>query len=640
MKSQETVKVTDFEERTVRNMDALGYEPVQIEGLSDDFLMWKSKAESGIQNAFGFDKWDAVNDFVDNVWFLMNVYTHKELQNRVNGEYGVIEYGTFGEREVKTALDNYSRKEELENIVSFSVTEKENNKSITENYDSDGRQKITADMAELGFVPVQDNVFPKNFLTWGRINPEKPKTTLGFDGWEKVKNFVKNVNYLFNRYTLQELQDREKGNYRKIEYGSFEDREVQAAIRCHRKLIIDGMAELGFVPVQIDGFSEDFLMWKPIGDATTDNAFGIDGWKLVENFVMNVNFLREHYTLQELQDIANGKDETSESRIWGVGEVQTAISCYQRDERLFVDMDGTLAKYKSVDTIEILFEKGYFLNLEPQQNVVDAVKKIIREHPEKQVYIMSSVLTDSKYAYQEKNEWLDKYLPEIDKEHRIFPPCGENKMEYVPGGIRKSDYLLDDYTNNLALWEPPAKGIKLLNGINHTNGTWKGNMLRYDKEPEELAQDIMQVMDGMDVRDAHPIQQQVSMANQSFEQKFKSGYISEEIKSQLHYLTKQEALAALEEGIHICCVNDYAEYHGIHADEYAISELRSAKGVKSLYSTFGTGMIHKACVSPYYDRPEEMKKLLQEKMIPDVPADKAELKTDKMEKTVRKEKVI
>lgn len=544
-KSQKTVKLTDFEERTVRNMDALGYEPVQIEGLSDDFLMWKSKAESGIQNAFGFDKWDAVNDFVDNVWFLMNVYTHNELQNRVNGNYGVIENGTFGEREVKTALDNYSRKEELKNIVSFSMIEKENNKNITENYDSDVMQKLTAEMAELGFVPVQ-----------------------------------------------------------------------------------------------VDGFSEDFLMWKPIGDATTDNAFGIDGWKLVESYIKDINFLREHYTIQELQDMKNGKNETIESRIYSADDVQTAIDCQRRDERLFVDMDGTLAKYQSVDTIEILFEKGYFLNLEPQQNVVDAVKKIIREHPEKQVYIMSSVLTDSKYAYQEKNEWLDKYLPEIDREHRIFPPCGENKMEYVPGGIRKSDYLLDDYTNNLALWEPPAKGIKLLNGINHTNGTWKGNMLRYDKEPEELAQDIMQVMDGMDVRDAHPIQQQVSMANQSFEQKFKSGYISEEIKSQLHYLTKQEALAALEEGIHICCVNDYAEYHGIHADKYAISELRGAKGVKNLYSTFGTGMIHKACISPYYDKPEEMKKLLQEKMISDVPADKAELKTDKMEKTVRKEKII
>ena len=210
------------------------------------------------------------------------------------------------------------------------------------------------------------------------------------------------------------------------------------------------------------------------------------------------------------------------------------VNHYQKKEnRLFVDMDGTLAKYQPVDTMEILFEKGYFLNLEPQQNVVDAIKKIIKEQPEMEVYIMSSVLTDSKYALQEKNEWLDKYLPEIDKEHRIFPPCGENKLDYVPNGIRPTDFLLDDYTKNLTLWEPPAKGIKLLNGINHTNETWKGSMLRYDKESERLAEDIVMVMQGMRIQDKRPWHQMIHMANQVFAQESVNRYISEEAKAQL-----------------------------------------------------------------------------------------------------------
>lgn len=296
--------------------------------------------------------------------------------------------------------------------------------------------------------------------------------------------------------------------------------------------------------------------------------------------------------------------------------------------RLFVDMDGTLAKYQPVDTMEILFEEGYFRNLEPQQNVVDAVKKIIKEHPEIQVYIMSSVLSDSKYALQEKNEWLDKYLPEIDSEHRIFPPCGENKLDYVPNGIRSTDYLLDDYTNNLALWEPPAKGIKILNGINHTNETWKGNMLRYDKEPEWLADDIVSVMNGTEIKEERPLHQKVSMANQSYDQKVKTGYVSEGIKSQLEYLTKAEALVALQEGIHICYVNDYPVYHGIHADEFSINELRGEKGVRNIYNTFGTGIIHKACISPYYDRPAELKKMLQERNVSQ--EQERELKNKKM----------
>ena len=282
--------------------------------------------------------------------------------------------------------------------------------------------------------------------------------------------------------------------------------------------------------------------------------------------------------------------------------------------RLFVDMDGTLAVFQQINTLEKLYEKGYFSELEPQENVMDAVRHIVREHPEVEVFILSSVLSDSKYALEEKNEWLDRYLPEIDREHRIFPPCGENKLDYVPDGIRSTDYLLDDYTNNLTLWEPPAKGIKLLNGINHTNETWKGNMLRYDKEPEWLADDIVKVVQGMEIRDERPLLQIVRMENQHYKSK---GYISEEEKNTLVFLTKPEALAAQKEGIHICYVNDYSEYHGIHKDEYHLTELKSEKGVQTLYDTFGSGVVHKACISPGYVRPIAMlayvKVLLQEK---------------------------
>lgn len=282
--------------------------------------------------------------------------------------------------------------------------------------------------------------------------------------------------------------------------------------------------------------------------------------------------------------------------------------------RLFVDMDGTLAKYQPAESMEILFEKGYFLHLEPQQKVVDAVKKVIAEHPDIPVYIMSSVLSDSRYALQEKQEWLDRYLPEIDQEHRIFPPCGENKLYYVPGGSRPSDYLLDDYTNNLTQWEPPAKGIKLLNGINHSKESWMGSMLRYDKEPDELAEHIMEVMEGRAlIRDERPLHQKIQMANQDYDTKVKVGYVSEELRSRLTYLTKEQALGALQEGIHICCMNDYKEYHGSHADEYSFTELSKVQEVKNLYGTWGSGVIHKACISPYYQQPGELKELLQKR---------------------------
>lgn len=127
-----------------------------------------------------------------------------------------------------------------------------------------------------------------------------------------------------------------------------------------------------------------------------------------------------------------------------------------RKQRLFVDMDGTLAVFKPVDELETLYEEGYFKRLAPQRNVVEAVRKIIMEHPEIEVNILSAYLTDSEYALKEKNEWLDRYLPEINQDHRIFVACGADKKEGIRDGIRKTDFLLDDYTKNLNEWQPPA----------------------------------------------------------------------------------------------------------------------------------------------------------------------------------------
>lgn len=173
-------------------------------------------------------------------------------------------------------------------------------------------------------------------------------------------------------------------------------------------------------------------------------------------------------------------------------------------QRLFVDMDGTLAVFQPVDELEALYEKGYFEKLAPHQNVVDAIRELSINCPEIEVFILSSVLADSRYALEEKNRWLDRLLPEVDKAHRIFPPCGADKKDFVPGGIRESDCLLDDYTKNLTLWQPPAKGIKLLNGINATKGSWSHDRIRYDKPVPELVKSILSSMGGARVLDARP----------------------------------------------------------------------------------------------------------------------------------------
>lgn len=89
----------------IMNMDALGYEPAQVDGFSDDFLMWKPKNENEVE--IGFDGWDAVRDFTHDVQTLMNDYTVQQLRDRANGDYSVIEYGSFGDGEVETAINNH-----------------------------------------------------------------------------------------------------------------------------------------------------------------------------------------------------------------------------------------------------------------------------------------------------------------------------------------------------------------------------------------------------------------------------------------------------------------------------------------------------------------------------------------------------
>lgn len=146
--------------------------------------------------------------------------------------------------------------------------------------------------------------------------------------------------------------------------------------------------------------------------------------------------------------------------------------------RLFIDMDGTLARWNNVE-FEQLFEKGYYRNLEPNRDILGDVRQLV--HTGYDVYILSCVLPESKYALEEKRQWLKEHLSELPEEKYIFVPFGQNKAEYLRENyspITKSDYLLDDYTQNLLEWrELGGTGVKYLNGINHTRGTWDGDMI-------------------------------------------------------------------------------------------------------------------------------------------------------------------
>ena len=139
---------------------------------------------------------------------------------------------------------------------------------------------------------------------------------------------------------------------------------------------------------------------------------------------------------------------------------------------LFIDMDGVLAVYHH-DILTVMHNEGFFYNRPPIMHMLEVVKGLIREN-DYNVYILSSVI-DSPYCVPEKKAWLDKYLPEIAIENRVFVPYGTVKAEFVKDKVlleNKVNVLIDDYTENLIHWALPNPiPIKTLNGMNSTNGT-------------------------------------------------------------------------------------------------------------------------------------------------------------------------
>lgn len=141
---------------------------------------------------------------------------------------------------------------------------------------------------------------------------------------------------------------------------------------------------------------------------------------------------------------------------------------------IFIDMDGVLARYDT-EVANLMYDEGFFFNLPPMKSNIEMVKSLIEQ--DLNVYILSSVYPNSPYAIKEKNEWLDKYLPEIKEENRLFVIHPMTKNEFirnkVPNLKTSLNVLIDDYTFNLINWEKEGHlGVKMINHLNNTNGTW------------------------------------------------------------------------------------------------------------------------------------------------------------------------
>lgn len=170
--------------------------------------------------------------------------------------------------------------------------------------------------------------------------------------------------------------------------------------------------------------------------------------------------------------------------------------------RLFIDMDGTLARFHDeVQYLERMWEKDFFRNLKPFENMLEAVKLLAEQNNEIEVYILSAAIDgEPPYCCKQKNQWLDEHLSEIDSLHRIFTRVGVPKSDYIPGGIDKNDFLLDDYNKNLEEWlDFGGSSIKCVNNINHKGligKLWDGELVRTADSPNIIKQQLSSIISG------------------------------------------------------------------------------------------------------------------------------------------------
>lgn len=234
-------------------------------------------------------------------------------------------------------------------------------------------------------------------------------------------------------------------------------------------------------------------------------------------------------------------------------------------KRVYVDMDGTLAVFQPCDTLEKLYERSYFRNLAPQEEILNAVKKLIAD-PELDVYVLSAVLSDSEYALSEKNEWLDEFLPELDASHRVFTPCGDDKTKYID--LQPSDLLLDDYTHNLLDWEPPGVGVKILNGINHINETWTGNAVNGLAKSQGIYEKIKGISQGEFCKDLKPqIEEELQSFLDSIVHEHKQGFSHSSFHKTIG--SYDVVIKRIEQPLH----NNHSniDYGNVFTNEYAVN---------------------------------------------------------------------
>jgi hypothetical protein len=116
---------------------------------------------------------------------------------------------------------------------------------------------------------------------------------------------------------------------------------------------------------------------------------------------------------------------------------------------LFLDMDGTIVEFL-INSEESFMQKGGYVKKAPIKPIINKIEEIKIKFPLIKIKILSCSKTNE--MKKEKNIWLDKYLPYINKENRII--LSEENGDYNQETINmvKANYIKNNLKeDNMAI---------------------------------------------------------------------------------------------------------------------------------------------------------------------------------------------
>lgn len=166
--------------------------------------------------------------------------------------------------------------------------------------------------------------------------------------------------------------------------------------------------------------------------------------------------------------------------------------------KLFLDMDGTIAKFNSKKNSLERFrtEKGFFANLKPFK-YIEFVNELVKSG-NVEVFVISA--SPNVQADKDKLTWLNTYLPNLTIDKICFCRIGKNKAKEIKRqlniNIDNNCLLLDDFTNNLIEWKnSKGIGIKRLTSLaNNKSKRWKGFSINSLKDLPKLVEEIAEMV--------------------------------------------------------------------------------------------------------------------------------------------------